>query len=312
MSATILRLMRSEDLPGVNSLLVRAFSAARRQQGWSRPDLPLCRLEFLRYYLSETPSSCWVAVTPEAVFGAVFGHALGAMGWIGPLAVSPEWQNQGFGRALLRHAEEALRAMGCRLVGLETDAGSLHNLAYYSRLGFTPGAMQVDLMRSADPGWRVESAWAVKSYTRHSAYFRAQLPEFLESHRVEADYLALAQRLAERRFGESFLVLRQGRPFFFAAVQLAPVSVREADHVGRVMGLVGPQDAGADLLDGILQTMADAVECRHFVLRLSTRFPELMSGLLRRGWLLVHSHLRYYLLGDEGEGDGTLHLCKWD
>ncbi|HOT96510.1 MAG TPA: GNAT family N-acetyltransferase [bacterium] len=311
MSVTSLRLMQPGDLPGVNVLLVRAFSAARQQEGMRQPELSLCRMEFLRYYLQETPESNWVAVEGEQVLGAVFGHAAGPVGWIGPLAVLPERQNQGFGRSLLRHAEEALRIAGCRLIGLETDADSLCNIAFYSRLGFTPGPMQVDLVRSVDSGWPGATDREVKSFSQHPAQFAAQLPAFLKSHGIDTDYLALARRLEEARFGDSYLVLAEGQPFFFAALQLAPVSVHETAHVGRIMGLVGPRRDAA-ILDEILQTVAESAECRHLIVRISTHYSEILTGLLRRRWRLAHAHLRFYLLGGEKGAEEILHLNKWD
>ncbi len=312
MVVTNLRLMQLDDLPGVNLLLVRAFSAARQLAGWRRPELPLCRMEFLRYYLQESPACNWVAVEGGQILGAVFGHAAGPAGWIGPLAVLPERQNQGFGGALLRHAEEALRAAGCRLIGLETDAESLHNIAFYGRLGFTPGPMQLDLVRGIDSGWLEARERELAGYSQHPDLFAAQLPAFLRAHGIEVDYLALSRRLAKAGFGESWLLMDEGRPFFFAAVQLAPVSVREAAHVGRIIGLVGPRHSSSALLDEILQTVAERAECRHLVVRLSTRYPELLTGLLRRHWRLAHAHLRFYLLGSEQEDGAALHLNKWD
>ena len=60
-TATTLRLMRVDDLPVVNALLIRAFSTARREEGFTCPELTLCRMEFLRFYQQDTPGSCWVA-----------------------------------------------------------------------------------------------------------------------------------------------------------------------------------------------------------------------------------------------------------
>ncbi len=304
--------MQLADLAGINALLVRAFSAARREDGYSRPDLPLCKMEFLRFYQQDTPQSCWVVSDGGAIAGAVFGHAWGGIGWIGPLAVSPERQNQGLGQALLRRAVTALRESGCRTIGLETDAGSLHNLAFYSRLGFIPGPVTVDLARGEQDGWAAEPVRAVKCYSQHPALFETLLPSFLLESRIKVDYQHLTRLLQQRQFGESFLELDGARPLFYAALQLVPVSIQEAAGVGRVMALVAQQETDAAALDAFLQTIAAMAECSHIAVRVPAFYPAHLSGLLQRSWRLIHSHLRFYAAGSEPVADAAVHLNKWD
>ncbi len=66
-----------------------------------------------------------VAFSPVAIDGA-------DLGWygLGPIAVAPEWQGQGIGRALM-DAGLALGARGCFLLG---------DPAFYSRFGFQADA----------------------------------------------------------------------------------------------------------------------------------------------------------------------------
>jgi predicted N-acetyltransferase YhbS len=312
MAATFLRLMHPADLAGVNALLSHAFTAARRDEGLVRAELPLCRMEFLRYYQQETPQSCWVVLDGEIICGAVFGHALGTTGWIGPLAVLPEHQNRGLGQALLRHAGDALRACGCRLVGLETDANSLHNLAFYSRLGFTPGPLQVDLVQAVDPRDAAGSDSILQSYIQHPGRFEAELPSLLTAGGIEADYLSLVRRMSQQHFGDGYMELRNGRSHLFAAMQHVPVSVREMEGVGRIMALVGPGTTDAAGLTLFLQAIGGMAGCGHVVVRVPVSYAALLTGLLRCGWRLINAHVRFYLDGRETGDAGVLHLNKWD
>ncbi|MDX6346823.1 MAG: putative acetyltransferase [Streptomyces sp.] len=71
---------------------------------------------------------------------------------LSPLAVSPDHQKRGIGSALVRHGIEALAERGAPLVFLEGDP------AYYSRLGFTPGAelaFRKPSLRIPDPAFQV-------------------------------------------------------------------------------------------------------------------------------------------------------------
>lgn len=78
--------------------------------------------------------------------GVVVGHVMLTRGWVdapprlvevhvlSPLSVAPEHQRTGVGAALVAHAVAASRAAGSPAVFLEGSP------AYYSRLGFEPGA----------------------------------------------------------------------------------------------------------------------------------------------------------------------------
>lgn len=64
---------------------------------------------------------------PEAGSGEYF---------IGHMAVPPAWQGQGLGRALLAHAEQTARALGCPRLALTVDVDNARALALYRRAGF--------------------------------------------------------------------------------------------------------------------------------------------------------------------------------
>jgi GNAT superfamily N-acetyltransferase len=60
------------------------------------------------------------------------------------IAVDPAWHRRGDGRALLRHAETALRADGVRILSVKTlgpshpDPGYAATRAFYAAAGFLP------------------------------------------------------------------------------------------------------------------------------------------------------------------------------
>ena len=60
----------------------------------------------------------------------------GHRGWINYLAVSPDVQNQGLGRQLMTHVEQALTAMGCPKLNLQVRAGNAQALAFYQAIGY--------------------------------------------------------------------------------------------------------------------------------------------------------------------------------
>lgn len=81
--------------------------------------------------------------------GEIAGHIMasimvgyeGHRGWINYLAVDPQYQRGGYGRDLMAHAEQLLRAAGCPKVNLQVRTDNEQALAFYERLGFTRDAV---------------------------------------------------------------------------------------------------------------------------------------------------------------------------
>ena len=57
-------------------------------------------------------------------------------GWISMLVVLPEWQRKGLGATALAFAEDVLRSMGKRRIGLHTSGDNQPALSLYRRAGF--------------------------------------------------------------------------------------------------------------------------------------------------------------------------------
>lgn len=135
------RQITKADLPAITKLHARAFgpgrfarSAYRVREG-TAPLSRYCRAAFLGTRLIAALRFTDVTV------GGKGGTLL-----LGPLAVDPDFANQGFGRRLITESLEAARTEGIRLVVLVGD------VPYYGRFGFVhvpPG--QITLPGPVDP-----------------------------------------------------------------------------------------------------------------------------------------------------------------
>ena len=121
------RAIADADLAEISRLHARAFgpgrfarSAYRVREG-TAPVSPYCRAALLGNRLIAA-----LRMT-EARIGTTGGALL-----LGPLAVDPDFVNQGLARRLVGEAIEAARAGGVRLVLLGGD------MPYYGRFGFQP------------------------------------------------------------------------------------------------------------------------------------------------------------------------------
>ena len=61
----------------------------------------------------------------------------GHRGWINYLAVSPDFQRQGFGRRMMEKAEAKLREIGCPKINLQVRTSNKSVIAFYKHLGFS-------------------------------------------------------------------------------------------------------------------------------------------------------------------------------
>ncbi|HVU22515.1 MAG TPA: GNAT family acetyltransferase [Opitutus sp.] len=77
-----------------------------------------------------------VAEVDGRVVGCVMAGYEGHRGWINYLAVAPDRQRGGLGRALMAEAERLLRAAGCPKINLQVRTGNTAVIAFYRRLGF--------------------------------------------------------------------------------------------------------------------------------------------------------------------------------
>src|SRR5258705_13688768 len=75
----------------------------------------------------------------------------GGEGWMGPLAVRPDRQGLGLGKAVVQSAIEWLKEQQVATIGLETMPRTVENIGFYSRMDFAPGHLTITLTGDAPP-----------------------------------------------------------------------------------------------------------------------------------------------------------------
>ncbi len=71
------------------------------------------------------------------ILGSVMGAYDGRRGWVYHLAVEPDHQGRGIGRALMVELETRMVAQGVRKLNLQVRADNLGVAAFYEKLGYT-------------------------------------------------------------------------------------------------------------------------------------------------------------------------------
>jgi len=86
--------------------------------------------------LLHDPGHLIVAVIDGAVVGSVMFGYDGHRGWLNYLAVKPEHQRRGLGRALVGYAEHELAELGCAKVNLQIRRTNAGVVDFYLSLGY--------------------------------------------------------------------------------------------------------------------------------------------------------------------------------
>lgn len=82
------------------------------------------------------PNLFLIGTLDGKVAATVMAGYEGHRGWINLLAVDPDHQRAGLGRAIMRDAERRLLALGCPKVNLQVRAGNEAVVRFYEKLGY--------------------------------------------------------------------------------------------------------------------------------------------------------------------------------
>ena len=97
---------------------------------WNEPRKDIARKQMVR------PDLFLVGVVNGDVVATVMAGYEGHRGWINYLAVSPDHQRQGLGRAIMQAAEQRLRESGCPKINLQVRTANQQVIDFYRSLGF--------------------------------------------------------------------------------------------------------------------------------------------------------------------------------
>lgn len=111
--------------------VIRLWERCELTRPWNDPRKDISRKVAVR------PDLFLVGVVSGEVVGTVMVGYEGHRGWINYLAVSPDFQRQGLGRALMDEAERLLLEAGCPKINLQVRSTNQSVIAFYRQIGYT-------------------------------------------------------------------------------------------------------------------------------------------------------------------------------
>ena len=285
------------DIPPLNDVFSDAFTERYRRDGMVGVRVPHLSPAIWQYAVQDADGGAmlWRGERSEIVAFNIAHHS-GVEGWMGPLAVRPEYQGTGIGKRVVREGVEWLRARGARVIGLETMPRTMDNIGFYSALGFEPGRLTLTVTLDAAPAQQPAALLGRLPPDEHETWIArcrelvdAQLPGYDFTREIE-----ITERLA---LGDT-LLLRDGDTLRgFALCHTAPLVEGRAREELRVLKLVLPDPALLERMLGALTDYARRSGTRRVALRVQGEYGELFRRLVELGGKVRWTDLRMTLAG---------------
>ncbi len=286
------------DIEEINRVFSDAFTDRYHRDGMSGVRVPYLNPEIWRYAIDDAGDGAFIWRDPEgriAAFNMV--HQSGTEGWMGPLAVRPDWQRDGVGTLIVRTGIEQLQARGAATIGLETMPRTVDNIGFYSRIGFSPGHLTVTVCHDHIARRIVEGASRLSTDPRGMSAVIDECRVLSSRVTPGVDFsreLAITIRLG---VGDTTLVRESGNLVGLALWHSVPLaSGRESDEI-RVLKLVALDLRTFHRVIEAVEQECHAERVGRLSIRCQTAFPDAFDALMALGYRVHWTDLRMALRG---------------
>lgn len=299
----------------LNDVFSTAFTERYRRDGMVGVRVPSLNPAIWRYAIEDAvdggDAMLWRGERDEIVaFNVV--HRSGVEGWMGPLAVRPDWQGSDLGKEIVRSGTRLLSTRSVRVIGLETMPRTMDNIGFYSRLGFVPGRLTITLTVEAREGSRkTRTLGSLSAAAREDAVAAARSL----SHALIPGYdftreMRLTQELG---VGDTLILEEGGRVVGFAVFHVAPLVDGRAREELRVLKLVLDDETRIEsLVDGLAE-VARKHSTRRVAIRMQGEYLEAYRRMISLGARVRWTDLRMYVAGyEEVRAPLGIILSNWE
>ena len=281
------------DIPELNRVFSDAFTERYRKDGMTGVRVPQLNPAIWRYAMDDSGGGALVWRGDDGTIVAFnIAHVSGIEGWMGPLAVRPEWQGAGLGKAIVRSGVEWLMSRQAKVVGLETMPRTMDNIGFYSSLGFVPTRLTITVTLDA-------------ASTDEPITLLGRLPtESLRDQMVDAcravtshlipgyDYTREIRLTDELGLGDTVLLERRGRIRGYAIFHSVPLVEGRPREELRVLKLAVQRVEDLDDLTAALAVAARRTGTKRVAIRVQGEYPDAYQRLIRLGARVRWTDLR--------------------
>jgi GNAT superfamily N-acetyltransferase len=302
------------EILALNAVFSEAFTERYRKDGMVGVRVPHLNPAVWKFAITDAEDGAMIwrnARDGIAAFNMV--HRSGVEGWMGPLAVHPDYQGQGIGKMVVSSGVDWLKKAGARVIGLETMPRTMDNVGFYSTLGFTPGHLTVTVtLEAARAGLQATAMSALNPHERELAL--RQCRQLLEKLAPGYDYTREIILTAQHQLGDT-LFTRQGNEILsFAVCHSVPLVEGRATDEMRVLKMVAATEGDFDHLETQLCAHARVKGSKRVAIRVQGQYSDVYRRLVARGARVRWTDLRMSLhdYAEARPDNGGIVLSNWE
>jgi GNAT superfamily N-acetyltransferase len=297
----------------LNQVFSDAFTERYRRDGMVGVRVPFLNPAIWRYAIEDAGSGAmaWRGERDEIVAFNI-AHRSGIEGWMGPLAVRPEWQGGGLGKEIVRAGINWLSEHATRVIGLETMPRTMDNIGFYSGLGFLPSRLTVTLTLDAASAEAPPLLYG-RLGARDQDDALAECLTLTQGMIPGYDYsreIALTDSLS---LGDTLLLREAGRLVAFALCHTAPLVEGRTREELRVLKMVVSEPARFEACCRALMDYARRSGTRRVAFRVQGEYIDAYARLVAMGARVRWTDLRMTLAGhSEPRAERGIVLSNWE
>lgn len=305
--------VRLADIAALNQVFSDAFTERYRRDGMVGVRVPFLNPAIWRYAIEDagTGAMAWRGERDEIVAFNI-AHRSGIEGWMGPLAVRPEWQGGGLGKEVVRSGISWLSEHATKVIGLETMPRTMDNIGFYSGLGFLPSRLTVTLTLDA-AGGDVQPLLYGRLASRDKDDLLGECLTLTQGMVAGYDYsreIALTDSLS---LGDTLLLREAGRLVAFALCHTAPLVEGRTREELRVLKLVVNEPSRFEACCRALMDYARRSGTRRVAFRVQGEYLDAYARLVAMGARVRWTDLRMTLAGyAEPRAERGFILSNWE
>ena len=302
------------EITSLNAVFSEAFTERYRKDGMVGVRVPHLNPAVWKFAITDAEEGAMIwrnARDGIAAFNMV--HRSGVEGWMGPLAVHPDYQGQGIGKMIVSSGVEWLKKKGARVIGLETMPRTMDNVGFYSSLGFTPGHLTVTVtLEAARAGIQATTIASLNPHERELAL--RQCRAMLEQLAPGYDYTREILLTEQHDLGDTLFVRKGSDVVSFAICHSVPLVEGRATEEMRVLKMVAKTEADFDHLVTQLCAHARVRGARRVAIRVQGQYSSIYRRLIGRGARVRWTDLRMSLhdYAETKPANGGIVLSNWE
>ncbi|HEY5022858.1 MAG TPA: GNAT family N-acetyltransferase [Gemmatimonadaceae bacterium] len=302
------------EIPSLNAVFSEAFTERYRKDGMVGVRVPHLNPAVWKFAITDAEDGAMIwrnARDGIAAFNMV--HRSGVEGWMGPLAVHPDYQGQGIGKMIVLAGVDWLKKRGSTVIGLETMPRTMDNVGFYSSLGFTPGYLTVTVtLDAARSGIQSTLMSSLSPHERELAL--RQCRQTVQQLIPGYDYTREIVLTAHHELGDTLFVRKGNDVVSFAICHSVPLVEGRATEEMRVLKMVARSEADFDHLVTQLCAHTRAKGGKRVAIRVQGQYSDVYRRLVARGARVRWTDLRMSVHGyaESAPAGGGIVLSNWE